>query len=37
MNTLIELFRHPKVKVGPLVDYIMRLANGAGGPLEKQP
>lgn len=37
MHTLIELFRSPRVKVGPLVDYIMNLANAAGGPLDKQP
>lgn len=37
MNTLIELFKHPKVRVGPLVDYIMNMTNSAGGPVEKQP
>jgi centrosomal protein CEP104 len=37
MNTLIELFKHPKVRVGPLVDYIMGMTNSAGGPVEKQP
>ena len=37
MHTLIELFRQPKVRVGPLVDYIMNLTNAAGGPIEKQP
>jgi centrosomal protein CEP104 len=37
MNTLIELFRHPKIKVGPLIEYIMNLANTNGVHLEKQP
>jgi len=37
MNTLIELFKHPRVRVGPLVEYIMNLTNSAGGTVEKQP
>ena len=35
MHTLIELFRHPQVKIGPLVDYIMKITTE--GPVAKQP
>lgn len=37
MHTLIELFRHPKILIGPLVDYIMTLTNPTEGPVDKQP
>lgn len=35
MHTLIELFRHPHVRIGPLVDYIMNLTAASEGPVQK--
>ena len=37
MHTLIELFRHPKVKIGPLVEYILLITAPTEEPPEKQP
>jgi centrosomal protein CEP104 len=37
MHTLIELFRQPNVKVGPLVEYMMSVTAPGEKPVEKQP
>mmetsp|Transcript_19717 Transcript_19717/g.36321 ORF Transcript_19717/g.36321 Transcript_19717/m.36321 type:complete len:710 (-) Transcript_19717:6079-8208(-) len=37
MHTLIELFRQPNVKVGPLVEYMLSVTGPGEGPVEKQP
>lgn len=37
MHTLIELFRHPSIQIGPLIDYIMSITAITEGPVEKQP
>jgi centrosomal protein CEP104 len=37
MHTLIELFRHPHVKIGPLVEYIMLVTAPTEPPPNKQP
>mmetsp|Transcript_20003 Transcript_20003/g.3266 ORF Transcript_20003/g.3266 Transcript_20003/m.3266 type:complete len:144 (+) Transcript_20003:1312-1743(+) len=36
MHTLIELFRHPHIRVGPLIDYIMNVTASTEPPVEKQ-
>lgn len=37
MHTLIELFRHPQVKIGGLVDAIMKITEPGQDPPQKQP
>lgn len=37
MQILIELFRNPHVKIGPMIDYILKLCGPGQDPVEKQP